>query len=360
MAVAAASADKSAGMYPAFTFARGSAVSGRNAIAFAPSMPACYAAPPATPAPVTGDVHEVADALAGLASALSARLREAAGHAGRCRRPRRVPGRGRPRRPDQQTARQGRVMPGAVFGDFLAAASEHLEAAVTVREEDLTRPPAVAEELSRLVAVMSRYCDDLAPCDQVEASGRDDLHPWERAAIDAAGALRIASGCVRRASGQAAADQVSGTAVPQRAQHLAAAASRACGGQGPAAHPPSHRSGRADASEVGMGVRGDVGSCHTCPGARDRAIVPAARAVHGVACCLVRQHTTRRTCPAGLSRPPYGTSSRPQASGCRLPVPLCAPLLTPTRCGQPMPNCCARSPQSWCRSEGARALPGNQ
>ena len=85
-------------------------------------------------------------------------------------------------------------MPAAVFGDFLAAASEHLEAAVTLGEEDLTRPPAVAEELSRLVAVMSRYCDDLAPCDQVEASGRDDLHPWERAAIDAAGALRIASG----------------------------------------------------------------------------------------------------------------------------------------------------------------------
>ena len=55
-------------------------------------------------------------------------------------------------------------MPGAVFGDFLAAASEHLEAAVTVREEDFTRPPAVAGELSRLVAVMSRYCDDLAPC----------------------------------------------------------------------------------------------------------------------------------------------------------------------------------------------------
>ena len=82
MVVAAASADKSAGLYPAFTFARGSAVSGRNAIAFAPSMPACYAAPPATPAPVTGDVHEVADALAGLASALSARLREAAGGAG--------------------------------------------------------------------------------------------------------------------------------------------------------------------------------------------------------------------------------------------------------------------------------------
>jgi len=81
IAVAAASADKSAGLYPAFTFARGSAVSGRNAIAFAPSMPTCYAAPPAIPAPVTGDVHGVADALAGLASTLSARLQEAAGRA---------------------------------------------------------------------------------------------------------------------------------------------------------------------------------------------------------------------------------------------------------------------------------------
>lgn len=81
MAVAAASADHSAGMYPAFTFARGSAVSGRNAIAFAPSMPAGYAAPSGNPSPVTGDVHEVADAVAGLASALSARLRDAAGRA---------------------------------------------------------------------------------------------------------------------------------------------------------------------------------------------------------------------------------------------------------------------------------------
>jgi hypothetical protein len=80
IAVAAASADQSADMYPAFTFARGSAVSGRNAIAFAPSMPACYA-PSGTPEPGTGDVYQVADAVAGLASALSAWLRDAAGHA---------------------------------------------------------------------------------------------------------------------------------------------------------------------------------------------------------------------------------------------------------------------------------------
>jgi hypothetical protein len=87
IAIAAASADQSADMYPAFTFARGSAVSGRNAIAFAPSMPAGYAPSgtrhpaPGTPEPGTGDVYQVADAVAGLASALSARLRDAAGHA---------------------------------------------------------------------------------------------------------------------------------------------------------------------------------------------------------------------------------------------------------------------------------------
>jgi hypothetical protein len=78
-AVAAACADQSADMYPAFTFARGAAVSGRNAIAFAPSMPAGYTAPSGMTMTVASDVYEVADAVAGLASDLSARLRETAG-----------------------------------------------------------------------------------------------------------------------------------------------------------------------------------------------------------------------------------------------------------------------------------------
>ena len=78
-AVTGANADRASDMYPAFTFARGAAVSGRNAIAFAPSLPADYAPWPDTPAPVTGDVYEVADAVAELASILSERLREAAG-----------------------------------------------------------------------------------------------------------------------------------------------------------------------------------------------------------------------------------------------------------------------------------------
>jgi hypothetical protein len=78
-AVTGANAGQAADMYPAFTFARGAAVSGRNAIASAPSLPADRAPWPDTPAPVTGDVYEVADAVAKLASVLSGRLREAAG-----------------------------------------------------------------------------------------------------------------------------------------------------------------------------------------------------------------------------------------------------------------------------------------
>jgi hypothetical protein len=78
-AVAGASADQAADMYPAFTFARGAAVSGRNAIAFAPSMPTGQATLFERSVPLAGDVYEVADALADLASTLSARLREAAG-----------------------------------------------------------------------------------------------------------------------------------------------------------------------------------------------------------------------------------------------------------------------------------------
>jgi hypothetical protein len=77
--LASAAANRAADMYPAFTFARGSAVNGRNAIAFAPSMPTDYAGSRDGMALPMEDVGEVADILAGLASALSVRLREAAG-----------------------------------------------------------------------------------------------------------------------------------------------------------------------------------------------------------------------------------------------------------------------------------------
>ena len=77
-ALAAASAEQAIDLYPAFMFARGSAVSGRNAIAAAPSMPADRPPWSGVAALSAGDAEEVADGLAGLAAALSARLREAA------------------------------------------------------------------------------------------------------------------------------------------------------------------------------------------------------------------------------------------------------------------------------------------
>jgi hypothetical protein len=77
--IASASAGKSPELYPAFTFARGSAVSGRNALAFAPSMPAVSGEPGHRPLKPADDIYEIADALASLASAVGIRLRESAG-----------------------------------------------------------------------------------------------------------------------------------------------------------------------------------------------------------------------------------------------------------------------------------------
>ena len=74
----AVGAGLAADLYPAFTFARGSAVSGRNVIALAPSLLACPPAPSENPVPPTGEADEIADVIAGLAAALSERLRETA------------------------------------------------------------------------------------------------------------------------------------------------------------------------------------------------------------------------------------------------------------------------------------------
>jgi hypothetical protein len=121
-------------------------------------------------------------------------------------------------------------MPGVVFGDFLAAASGHLDAAVAVRAEEISGASGAAGELARLVTVMSRYCDDLAPCDEVEAFSRDDLHPWEHATIYAGAALRIAAACLQRADAGAAPRVVAETA-PRRARYLAAATARLAAGR---------------------------------------------------------------------------------------------------------------------------------
>jgi hypothetical protein len=76
--LAGACAEQSVDLYPAFMFTRSAAVDGRNAIAFAPSVLAVGAALSGEAVLWTGDMSEVADAFAGLASALSMRLRDTA------------------------------------------------------------------------------------------------------------------------------------------------------------------------------------------------------------------------------------------------------------------------------------------
>ena len=117
----------------------------------------------------------------------------------------------------------------AVLGDFLAAASEHMEAAVVVADGQLTQLPEVVRDLHRLVAVMSHYLDDLAPCDEVEASNWADLHAWERAVIDADVAMRAAAACLRQSAAESS-DQASST-TSWRARHLAAAAANLAAGR---------------------------------------------------------------------------------------------------------------------------------
>ena len=78
-AIASASAVECPDMYPAFTFASGAAVNGRNALAFAPSLPPLPRGAAQDPPKPSGEVYRTADALAGLSSALSIRLQETAG-----------------------------------------------------------------------------------------------------------------------------------------------------------------------------------------------------------------------------------------------------------------------------------------
>jgi hypothetical protein len=116
-----------------------------------------------------------------------------------------------------------------VFGDFLSAASGHLAAAVTVGDGENIPPAGVTGHLHRLVAVMSRCCDDLIPCDMVEAAGRSDLHVWERAAVDVGSALGFARDCLRRTIAEARVE--TDVTAPWRAHHLAAAATELAAGR---------------------------------------------------------------------------------------------------------------------------------
>ena len=119
----------------------------------------------------------------------------------------------------------------AVFGDFLGAGRQRLEAAVSARERQTACLPAVVPSLHRLVAVMSLYLEDLAPCDEIEAGGRTDLHVWERVVVDAGAALRIAADCLHRSSVDLCASEPVSKPAPARARHLADAATKLAAGR---------------------------------------------------------------------------------------------------------------------------------
>jgi hypothetical protein len=118
-----------------------------------------------------------------------------------------------------------------VFGDFLDAADKHLKAAMAVGGPQLADLPAVVPALHRLVTVLSRSIEDLAPCDEVEAAGRTDLQALERAILDAGHALRTAADCLHRSGAEADPRSSRPARQPPRARHLADAAAALAAGR---------------------------------------------------------------------------------------------------------------------------------
>lgn len=111
-----------------------------------------------------------------------------------------------------------------VLGDFLAAASEHLEAAVVVGDGQVTDLPGITRELHRLVVVMSHYIDDLTPYDATDAAVRKNLSAWKRVTIDADAALLTAADYLGRSVGEIGGQP--DTTTSWRAHQLAAAATQ--------------------------------------------------------------------------------------------------------------------------------------
>jgi hypothetical protein len=111
-----------------------------------------------------------------------------------------------------------------VLGDFLAAADEHLQAAVVVGDGQVTELPSITRELHRLVAVMSHYLDDLTPYDAADAAVRKNLSAWKRVTIDADAALFAAADYLGRSVGEIGGQP--DTTTSWRARHLAAAATQ--------------------------------------------------------------------------------------------------------------------------------------
>jgi hypothetical protein len=112
----------------------------------------------------------------------------------------------------------------AAFGDFLGAGRLHLEAATGAGDRQAACLPDVVPPLYRLVTVMSRYFEDLAPRDEIEGADQTDLEVWERAILDAGAAVRVAAGCLYRAAADLGPGGPVSRPASSRARHLAGAA----------------------------------------------------------------------------------------------------------------------------------------
>ena len=119
----------------------------------------------------------------------------------------------------------------AVFGDFLAAGRRHLEAAVAAGEPGAAALPAAVPSVHRLVVTMSLCLEDLAPCDEIEAAGRTDLHVWERAVADSGAAVRIAADCLHHSHLELGPAGPARRACSARARYLDAAATELAAGR---------------------------------------------------------------------------------------------------------------------------------
>ena len=117
-------------------------------------------------------------------------------------------------------------MPPVTFGDFLGQAEEHLQAAIASLGRTDLKQAGESGELRRVVTALGRYLDDLVPADVIEAMGRTDLKPWDRASIDVRAALAEADACLSQVPAFAGRPGINSTA-----QSLAAAAASLTAGR---------------------------------------------------------------------------------------------------------------------------------
>ena len=205
----------------------------------------------------------------------------------------------------------------ALFGDLLASASEHIDAAVCFcgdLSDDAARE--VIRELDRLVAAMARYAGAFTPGDQTGPAG-GHLDVRARAEADAEQALREAAASLR-----ADAERLGGTGdevVYPAARHLAAAAGALTAGHDLL---QTHFAPGPDGSRTGRSRWALVITSEPVGGALLSELAGSAR----------RSRRGRRGCPRQARACPGRPASRsaPPAGGCGSPTPPPSPPATTT------------------------------